>query len=435
MQESFASTPSSLTPSTASQPAVPFEALDHFAGFDWACDHHDVAVVDRSGSIVLQLRFEQTLEGWTTLRQKLSSLGKVGVAIETSCGPAVERLLAMGHGVYPMNPKAAERYRDRKAPSGVKDDQLDAWSFADALRTDGHGWRPLVPEDQATQFLRLLCRDEIALIEQRTALVLQLRAALQEYYPAALDAFDDWTLPAAWEFVVQFPTPQVLAKAGKRRWQKFLHTQKLYNADTTQRRLAIFEKAHEFVSPSEAVTRAKSLLAVTVAKQLRTLETQLTEYRRQIQKAFDDHPDSHIFKSLPGAGDKLGPRLLAELGSQRAVFEDAQALQCYAGTAPVTIQSGRRCFQKIRRMCNKVLRTTVHLWSNQSREKCAWADAYYRQKREQGKGHATALRDLGQRWLKILIRMWQQRTPYDESRHMQNMLRHGSWVLSQVPAA
>lgn len=426
--------PSASTPSTTSPAAVPFEALDYFAGFDWACDHHDVAVVDRNGAIVLQLRFEQTLAGWTTLQQKLSKLGKVGVAIETSCGPAVERLLAMGHGVYPMNPKAAQRYRDRKAPSGVKDDQLDAWSMADALRTDGHGWRPLVPQDQATQFLRLLCRDEIALIEQRTALVLQLRAALQEYYPAALEAFDDWALPSPWEFVVQFPTPHELAKAGKRRWQKFLHTQQLYNTQTNDRRLEVFARAEQFVSPSQAVTRAKSLLAVTIAKQLRILETQLSEYRRQIEKAFDDHPDSHIFKSLPGTGDKLAPRLLAELGAQRAVFEDAQALQCYAGTAPVTIKSGRRCFQNIRRMCDKILRTTVHLWSNCSREKCAWAEAYYQQKRKEGKAHATALRSLGQRWLKILIRIWHDRIPYDESRHMQNMLRHGSWVLSQVPA-
>jgi hypothetical protein len=38
--------------------------------------------------------------------------------------------------VYPLNPKSAQAYRQRKAPSGVKDDQLDAWSFADALRVD-----------------------------------------------------------------------------------------------------------------------------------------------------------------------------------------------------------------------------------------------------------------------------------------------------------
>jgi transposase len=124
-----------------------------------------------------------------------------------------------------MNPKAAERFRARKAPSGVQDDRLDAGSFADALRTDGHAWRPLRPQDPATQRLRRLCREEIGLSGQRTALVLQRRQALYDDYPAALEAFDDWTWPAAWEFVACFPTPGESAQAGPRRWQKFLHRQ------------------------------------------------------------------------------------------------------------------------------------------------------------------------------------------------------------------
>ena len=106
---------------------------------------------------------------------------------------------------------------------------MDALSFADALRTDGHAWRWLKPQDPRIQELRLLCRDEIELIGQRTAFVNQLREALKEYYPAALEAFDDWTLPSPWEFVQQFPTPQALDKAGKRRWEKFLHTHRLYD--------------------------------------------------------------------------------------------------------------------------------------------------------------------------------------------------------------
>jgi hypothetical protein len=70
--------------------------------------------------------------------------------------------------------------------------------------------------------LRLLCRDEVALIEERTALINQLQSALREYYPAALEAFEDWTLPSAWAFLEAFPTPQALASAGKRKWEKFL---------------------------------------------------------------------------------------------------------------------------------------------------------------------------------------------------------------------
>ena len=406
-----------------------FSELDHFVGFDWAEDKHDVIAVDRAGKVVLTLTFPDTAEGWASLRENLGPLGMVGVAIETSRGPAVERLLEAGCAVFPMNPKAAERFRERKAPSGVKDDTLDAWSFADALRSDGHAWRPLRPEDPQTQLLRILCRDEIGLIEQRTALALQLRQALREYYPAALEAFEDWTLPSAWAFVEQFPTPTDLARAGVRRWQKFLHVHKLYRPTTAEKRLEVFGRALEFVSPAESVTTAKSLLATTIVKQLHTLEAQLKEYRRRIEQAFADHPDGGIFSSLPGGGKKLAPRLLGELGANRDVFESPASLQCYAGTAPVTKQSGKSRWVHVRRACNKVLRATVHLWVDESRRSCAWAEAYYQQKKRAGHGHATALRCLGQRWLKIVWRMWQNHTSYDEALHMRSLAKSRSWVL------
>jgi Transposase len=67
--------------------------------------------------------------------------------------------------VYPLNPKAARAYRNRKAPSGAKSDHLDAWSFADALRLDGSTWKPLCKQDPLLEQLHLLCRDELALIE------------------------------------------------------------------------------------------------------------------------------------------------------------------------------------------------------------------------------------------------------------------------------
>jgi transposase len=412
-----------------------FAELTHYAGLDWGKSQHQLAVVDHAGRLVLELRFEDTAVGWATLREKLQACARVGVAIETRCGPAVERLLDGGWSVYPLNPKAAQRYRDRKAPSGAKSDRLDARSFAAALRTDGHAWRRLLPQDPATHELRLLCRDEIGLIEQRTALVNRLQEALHEYYPTALQAFDDWTAPGAWAFVVTFPTPAELVRAGKRRWEKFLHTHKLYRPQTADQRLDLFVHAGEFVSPSPAVTRAKSFLAVAVAKQLRLLEDQRTAYRQRIATLFAEHPDHDVFGSLPGAGAKLAPRLLAELGSHRAEFDSPQALQCYAGAAPVSFQSGQLQRVHLRRACNHWLRAAVHLWADQSRKWCVWAQAYYRQKKTQGMAHAAALRCLGQRWLKIRWRMWQDGVPYDEARHLRNQVAHGSWVIALVPAS
>jgi len=416
---------------------VGFDRFTHFGGLDWAQAEHQLVVVDRAGKIVLSRRFDNDAEGWALFRQMASALGPHGclaVAVETNCGPAVERLLEAGLTVYPMNPKAATRYRDRKAPAGAKDDALDAWSFADALRTDGHGWRALLAQDPLTTELRLLCRDEVRLIEQRTALVNQIRAALHEYYPAALDAFDDWAGgEGPWRFVIAFPTPEELVRAGKRKWEKFLHAHKLYRPQTAQRRLAAFADAMKSASPNPAVTRAKSLLAVTTAKQLCLLQAQLDEYRRRIVKLFQDHPDHDCFGSLPGAGAKLAPRLLSELGSNRQVFASAEALQNYAGTSPVTKQSGRSRFVTVRRACNKRLRATVHLWADLSRGTCVWAEAYYQKKRADGMAHVAALRCLGHRWTKILWKMWQTGTPYNEALHLKNQTEHGSWVVKLMP--
>ena len=165
------------------------------------------------------------------------------------------------------------------------------------------------------------------------------------------------------------------------------------------------------------------------------LDSQLDEYRRRITELFNNHPDRDCFGSLPGAGPKIAPRLLSELGNDRVRFDSAEALQAYAGTAPVTLQSGKRRVAKMRRACNKTLRATVHLWADLSRPLCAWAQSYYQQKKDQGMGHAAALRCLGQRWLKILWKMWQTHMPYDEALHTRNQVSHGSWVVGLMTSA
>lgn len=200
----------------------------HYAALDWAHAHHDLVILDRFGQITEALRFDHTAEGWQNFAALVHRYPHLPVAVETSHGTVVEQLFAAGVTVYPVNPRSAERYRERHAPAGVKDDQRDAWSLADALRLDGHGWRALAPLDPLVAELQLLCRDEIALIEQRTALVNQLQQALHEYYPAALEAFADWTAPGAWHFVLTFPTPAGLVQAGRRRWEKFLHAHQLW---------------------------------------------------------------------------------------------------------------------------------------------------------------------------------------------------------------
>jgi len=410
----------------------PWKQITHFAGFDWARTHHAVLIVNSNGEIVADFEFEHTSEGWQRFVQQTAPWPDLAVAIETSQGAAVDQLLQLGYQVYPVNPVASESYRKRKAPSGTKTDHLDAWGLADALRVDGQGWKPLEPMDPLTQQLHLLCQDEVKLIEQRTMLVNQLQQALLEYYPAALQAFDDWTASFAWDFLVQFPTPEALVKAGPRRWQKFLHSHKLWRPETAQRRLAIFAQADK-LKASDPIVAAKSQLALSLCQLLRTLEQQLKQYRQQIQTLFRNHPHHDLFGSLPGAGEVLAPRLLAAVGSDPARYGTHQVLQCLAGTAPVNYQSGQINRTRMRRACDKFMRHTVHLWADCFRRASAWGQTYYNQKRKQGMSHSCALRCLGQRLLKILFRMLTDRKPYDAELHALNQQKHGSWVLSLAP--
>jgi transposase len=426
---------SSAVRATKGKVMKPWTEITHYAGFDWARDHHDVVIVDRQGQIVADFCFQHSLPGWKEFADKVKSFPALAVAVETNQGAAVDQLLQLNYTVYPVNPLSAKSYRERKAPSGQKTDRLDSWSLAEAMRMDGQQWKALQPLDPLTQQLQLLCRDEISLIEQRTALINQLQQALVEYYPAALQAFEDWTQPFCWDFIIQFPTSQKLATAGKRRWETFLHTHKLWRPETAPKRLEIFQNACQFCG-SAPVTSAKSLLAQSLAKLLNFLQLQLDQYRQQIEALFKQHPDHDLFGSLPGVAQTLGPRLLGEVGGSPQRFESTEVLQCVAGTAPVSFQSGQIHRVRVRYQCNKVLRHTVHLWAQCSLRVCPWAEVYYRQKRAEGKSHACALRCVGQRLLKILWRMIQNRTVYDADLHARNQKKHGSWVLNLMkPAA
>jgi Transposase IS116/IS110/IS902 family len=276
--------------------------------------------------------------------------------------------------------------------------------------------------------LRLLCGDEVLLMEERTALVNQLQSALHEYSPAALEAFEEWSLPGAWAFVEVFPTPGVLAAAGQRKGEKFLHVDKLARPQTYAKRLEIFARGRELAG-GEALTRSQSRLALAGIRILRTLQSQSEASRAEIEKLFAKHPDHHLFGSLPGAGPKIAPRLLGEIGSERARFDDPSALQALAGTAPISYQSGQLHTVYLRRHCNKSLRATIHLGANLSRRASPWAALYDQALRARGKSHASALRCLGQRWLKILWKIWQTPCSYDSDLHTRHQLKHGSWVL------
>jgi transposase len=165
-----------------------------YGGIDWAEGHHDIALVDDDGRLVAKRRISETPTGFAELLIMLEAAGDsaaepIPVAIETPRGLLVAGLRAAGRPVYPINPVAVARYRERTSLSGKKSDHVDAMALANILRTDRHLHR-LLPDDSAeVRAIGVLARGYQDAVWRRTKLVQELRARLVEFYPGFLAAF------------------------------------------------------------------------------------------------------------------------------------------------------------------------------------------------------------------------------------------------------
>jgi transposase len=70
--------------------------------------------------------------------------------------------------------------------------------------------------------------------------------------------------------------------------------------------------------------------------QIADLNAAIARFDAQLEQATGAHPDAALFRSAPGAGHALVPRLIAPFGSDRDRFSSAENVQTYSGIAPVT---------------------------------------------------------------------------------------------------
>ncbi|HEV8654023.1 MAG TPA: IS110 family transposase [Candidatus Limnocylindria bacterium] len=395
-----------------------------FCGVDWASDHHDVCIVDADGAVRWRRRIAHDPSGIAELRAAITTQepdpAKVCVAVEINHGLLVGALVEAGYVVYPINPKAAERFRDRRKPGGGKNDRLDAEVLAQAVRTDRASLRALLPDSDLANEIAVLARDRHALVREHTRLVNQLRSALGEYFPAALVAFDldaDSTLA----FLERYPTPEAAAKLSAFQIAAFLRARRA-NRDLAAKAAAAKDA---FQAPAlrarPEIARAKARLVRVICAQLRALRPELTAYEHELDRLLKTHPEGELLRSLPGLGVILASRVLAGTGDNPERFRSAAGLCAYAGTAPILLQSGKRAVVKARAACPKEFRDAVLQWADQSRRWSPWAAEFYRRHRDRGHNHNESLRALGNRLLELLFDLRRRGLLYNESVHAANI--------------
>jgi transposase len=145
------------------------------------------------------------------------------------------------------------------------------------------------------------------------------------------------------------------------------------------------------------------------------LVAQIAQYDKEMTRLFLSHEDNEVFSSLPGAGKRLAPRLLAEIGDTSSRYATAASLQALGGTAPVLFQSGTYSKPHRRQGCIKPLRNALHQFAWQSTQQEPWAAAYYERKRAEGKSHSVAVRALSNIWVRIIFAMLSAHQAYDRA--------------------
>ena len=185
----------------------------YYLGVDWADEFHQVWVSDAQGEKVFEKKVMETIEGLTEFGRWLDENRAQGIelwaAIEKPHGRIVDFLLDHGVMVYPVNPKALDRVRDRFRMSQSKSDSFDAYVLAAFVRTDHGHLRALAPNSEQAEELKLLSRDQYRLVRQKTRLLNQLNRTLKEFYVRPLEVFLTWSPTSRWIFSSNTPRPSL----------------------------------------------------------------------------------------------------------------------------------------------------------------------------------------------------------------------------------
>ena len=404
------------------------EPFRYFVGIDWGTQTHRVAVLGADGRAIEQYDAAHSGEGLVALVTKLKQRtacepALVAIGIEVAWGALVETLVENDFSLFSINPKQVDRFRDRFTVAGAKDDSRDTLVLATSLRTDRQSYKSVEIDRPELLRLRELSRFEDELkIELRRA-TNRLWQQLHRYYPQMLTISPGADDRFMWDLLAVIPTPAEGAKISGLRIQRILKTNRIRKlvADDL---LSILKTAPLVLAPGAGQAACEHVLLLL--PQVKLLDGQLREVGNRIKHLLTtmtetntgkDQPpcDAGLILSIPGIGPAVASALLTE--ASRPIRErDYEALRCYAGTAPVTRQSGKRKTVGMRHACSPRLRNAVYHWAASSLCCDSRSRKQYDELRAAGHHHARALRGLADRLLRVLIALLKTQKIFDRAR-------------------
>lgn len=252
------------------------------------------------------------------------------------------------------------------------------------------------------------------LIWDRTRTVLRLRSSLREFFPAALEAYDDLAAGDVLELLAKAPGPGAAARLTRAQITAALTRARRRDKDTKAATIMAALRTEQLGQPA-VIEAAYSATVQALAALITTLNQQVTTLESQVEACFGQHPDAEIYLSQPGLGPILGARVLAEFGDDPDRYNGARSRKNYAGTSPITRASGKKKIVLARYVRNNRLADALHQQAFSALTGSPGARAYYDTLRDREIGHNAALRQLGNRLVGILHGCLRTHTSYNEA--------------------
>jgi len=415
--------------------------MEHFAayiGIDWSDQKHDVCLVDiTTGDHELSVitHTPEALNEWASAVRSRFGGAPVAICLEQSRGPLIYALLKYDFlTLYPINPQTLAKFREAFSPSRAKDDPTDAEYLVELLLYHRDRLTAWLPDDEKTRTLQLLVEHRRRLVGDRTRISNRLTALLKGYFPQVLAWFPDIRTPLVCDFLLRWPSLAALSGVRRTTLEKFFRQHHSQRTETLERRLTAIKEAVPLTT-DPAVINSSVLMVKALAAQMQTTIAAIKEFDSEIEALCQTHQDRELFASLPGAGAVYTSRLLAAVGTRRERWASADELLRYSGVAPVIERSGKSSWTRWRYFCPKFIRQAFVEYAGESVRHSEWAKAFYVSQKAKGKSHQAAVRALAFKWIRIIYRCWQTRTPYDEARYLECLRKKGSKFVSAPAGA
>ena len=259
-----------------------------------------------------------------------------------------------------INPLLSAKTRKNDSLRCPKTDKLDPKSIAKTYYS--HSLHNSHKQETIYHELRELSRYyEDILVHLRKDKV-AFRAQLDVVFPGYDTLYDDLYGPVALAVIEKYPHPEMLQK------KKINTVSKVIQSKTCHRQAmsdTMADKAIEYSKTIYSGCDKDDIEVLTLQRFIKKLKEDMAEAERTIGemiKLVQELPDFSIIKSIPGIGDNLAARIIAELGDMTR-FKKKNELVAFAGLDPRISESGQNDgdHMHITKKGNKRLRCLLYL--------------------------------------------------------------------------